>query len=347
MARQRFSSTFASQGVPFGESPEDYTKMGRGLVKRNPMMSWLPALVLLTVAVPATAEAQSRDRDRDGRRVWSGMSRGLIPNFFVKRASRTRLGLYLNARQSRRYDDQGALIDDVMHRSPAEEAGLRDGDIITAFDGHELTSPLFDSELEDALDSDESLPAQRVLALAREVEAGQVVEIRYLRDGSAGVVSVEAEEYDLPRISSFGSSGDVMWSVGPDAHEWDDDMWEDRREEMGERMRGLGERLERMNIPQVFDFTYGAESNEGVELVELNPELGTYFGVERGVLVMEVDEDSTLGLVPGDVILEVGDREVETVRRARRLIRSYEAGEPIRMTVVRRGDELVTEGFMP
>ena len=138
-----------------------------------------------------------------------------------------------------------------------------------------------------------------------------------------------------------------MWSVGPDAHEWDDDMWEDRREEMGERMRGLGERLERMNIPQVFDFTYGAESNEGVELVELNPELGTYFGVERGVLVMEVDEDSTLGLVPGDVILEVGDREVETVRRARRLIRSYEAGEPIRMTVVRRGDELVTEGFMP
>jgi len=97
----------------------------------------------------------------------------------------------------------------------------------------------------------------------------------------------------------------------------------------------------------VFDFTYGAESNEGVELVELNPELGTYFGVERGVLVMEVDEDSTPGLVPGDVILEVGDREVETVRRARRLIRSYEAGEPIRMTVVRRGDELVTEGFMP
>ena len=27
-----------------------------------------------------------------------------------------------------------------------------------------------------------------------------------------------------------------------------------------------------------------------MELVELNPELGTYFGVERGVLVMEVDE---------------------------------------------------------
>jgi len=317
-------------------------------VKRNPMMSWLPALVLLTVAVPAAAEAQSRDRDnrdRDGRRAWTGMSRGLMPNFFVERASRTRLGLYLNARQSRRYDDQGALIDDVMHRSPAEEAGLRDGDIITAFDGHELTSPLPDNELEEALDPDESLPAQRVLALAREIEAGQVVEIRYLRNGSAGVVSVEAEEYDLPRISSFGSSGDMTWSIGPDAHEWDDDLWEDRREEMSERMRGLGERLERMNIP-VFDFTYGAESNEGVELVELNPELGTYFGVERGVLVMEVDEDSTLGLVPGDVILEVGDREVETVRRARRLIRSYEAGEPIRMTVVRQGDELVTEGFM-
>ena len=320
-------------------------------MKRNATMWWLPTVVLLALAVPPAAEAQSRDRDRDrnGRRAWRDVSGGMIPNFFVERASRTRLGLYLNARQSRRYDDQGALIDDVMHRSPAEEAGLRDGDIITAFDGHELTSPLPDAELEEALDPDESLPAQRVLALAREVEAGQVVEIRYVRNGSVGVVRVEAEEYDLPRIRSFGPSGNLAWSFGLDADVWDDKMWEDRGELMGERMRELGERLEnvRTGTPQVFDFRYGWAATGGVELVELNPELGAYFGVESGVLVTDVDEESTLGLISGDVILSVGDRAVETVGRARRLIRSYESDEPIRMTVIRGGDELVTEGRIP
>ncbi len=321
-------------------------------MKRKGTMWWLPTLVLLALVVPPTAEAQSRDRDRDrnrerdGRRVWSGFSEGMIPNFFVERASRTRLGLYLDVRQSRRFDDQGALIDDVMHRSPAEEAGLRDGDIITAFDGHELTSPLPDAEMEEALDPDESLPAQRVLALAREVEAGQVVEIRYLRDGSVGVVRVEAEEYDLSRIRSFGPSGDFAWSFGFDSDVWDDETWEDRGELMRERVRELRVRLEdvRSGTPQVFDLRYGSASTGGVELVELNPELGGYFGVESGVLVTDVDEGSTLGLIPGDVILSVGDRAVETVRRTRRLIRSYESDEPIRMTVIRQGDEVVTEG---
>ena len=317
-------------------------------MKRNATMWWLPTLVLLALVVPPAADAQSRDRnrERDGRRVWSGFPEGMIPNFFVERASRTRLGLYLNARQSRRFDDQGALIDDVMHRSPAEEAGLRDGDIITAFDGHELTSPLPDAELEESLDPDESLPAQRVLALARGVEAGQVVEIRYVRNGSADVVRVEAEEYDLPRIRSFGPSGDLAWRFRLDSDVWDDEMWEDRGELMGERMRELGERLQnvRSGNPQVFDFRYRWASTGGVELVELNPELGGYFGVESGVLVTDVDEESTLGLIPGDVILSVGDRAVETVGRTRRLIRSYESGEPIRMTVIRRGDETVTEG---
>ena len=53
-----------------------------------------------------------------------------------------------------------------------------------------------------------------------------------------------------------------------------------------------------------------------------------------------------LGLMPGEVILAVGDREVDTIDRVRRLINSYEEDEPIRMTIIRKGGEEVIEGSL-
>jgi len=62
--------------------------------------------------------------------------------------------------------------------------------------------------------------------------------------------------------------------------------------------------------------------------------------------VVEVDEESTLGLMAGDVVLAVGARDAETVGRVLRLIRSYEEDEPIRFTIIRQGSEMVAEGFL-
>ena len=49
-----------------------------------------------------------------------------------------RLGLSLNADQDGEYDGQGALVEGVMDDSPAQEAGLEEGDIITHLGGHSL-----------------------------------------------------------------------------------------------------------------------------------------------------------------------------------------------------------------
>lgn len=316
-------------------------------MKLDNTLRWLTALTLAITALPTGTEAQDRDRS------WRQRSVIEMPNMFVQSASRARLGLYLDARQSRRYDDQGALITDVMHRSPAEDAGLRDGDIITAFDGQALTEPLADAEMEDELDRDESLPAQRVLALAREIEPGQTVEIRYLRDGESRTVEIEAEEFDFPRVMAFG----------PEGGNWTFDMDEDhidlRNGELYERMGDLSRRL---GAGRGFSMSYGFGGDcpgsrgswgsdtrgcaAGVEFRELNPRLGEYFGAESGVLVIDVDDDSALGLMPGDVILAVGDREVDTIDRVRRLINSYEEDEPIRMTIMRKGAEEVIEGSL-
>jgi len=45
-------------------------------------------------------------------------------NIHTEQQSRTRLGLYLDAGQSRRFDGDGALITGVMRDSSAEDAGL-------------------------------------------------------------------------------------------------------------------------------------------------------------------------------------------------------------------------------
>ncbi len=329
-------------------------------MKVKTTLGWLATLAMILTTLPTNVDAQNRDRNRRTRSVLS------FPNIVVQSASRARMGLYLDPGQSRRYDDQGALITDVMHRSPAEDAGLREGDIITSFDGHVLTQPLSDQEMEDDLNQDESLPAQRALALARGLEPGQTVEIRYLRDGEAHSAAVEAEDFDFPHVRTF-TGPQSSWSF-----EFDDDAWRVRSEAMSESMRAMGERLsELQGSSGLFvggsgalafsnfgsacpgSSSGGLWSNDtrgcaaGVEFRELNPTLGEYFGTETGVLVIDVDEESTLGLMPGDVILKVGDRDVQTIGRVRRLINSYEPNETIRVTVMRKGSEQVIEGTLP
>ena len=260
-----------------------------------------------------------------------------LVNFYMEQQTRTRLGLYLDAGQSRRFDRDGALITAVMRDSPAEEVGLQDGDVITVFQGQVLTVPLPDSDVERDLDLDRSLPAQRLLALARDLEPGQTVEIRYLRNGASNTVSVEAEEFEFPEVRTFGAAPGLIWGGRPDGDRWSFRMDEDFGRELSDRLSVIGDGLADVHIraPGAFNFTFGATSAEGVEFIDLNPELGEYFGSDTGVLVVEVDEDSTLGLMAGDVVLAVGAREAETVGRLLRLIRSYDEDEPIRFRIGR------------
>ena len=307
----------------------------------------LAVVVCAFSMIPTVAAGQDRTWSRDAyRQAW-----GPLVNIYTEQQSRTRLGLYLDTRQSRRYDSDGALITGVMRDSPAEDVGLQEGDVVTVFEGQVLTIPLPDSDLERDFDQDESLPAQRLLALASDLEPGQTVEIRYLRDGANNTVSVEAEDFEFPRVRTFGAGPGGVFGVGPEAGIWRLRLDDDFGVDLEERMRGLGDRLRTLDVgvpgvPGAYAFSYGVTSTQGVEFIELNPELGEYFGSDTGVLVVEVDEESTLGLMAGDVVLAVGDRETDTVGRVLRLIRTYEEDEPIRFRVIRRGSELVAEGFL-
>ena len=199
----------------------------------------------------------------------------------------------------------GAVIAAVTPGSPAEEAGLLAGDVVTAFNG----APLVDNGTHGRVASMQA--ARRLVELSRELEDGDRVTLEFLRDGSDKKVVLVAREIEFDPVI----------------------------------IRQLGERrfgdVYRNYIPYVHPGRGGWFLPRGwldMELVELNPELGEYFGADSGVLVVRgPQEDDSIGLASGDVILSIGDREVRSPEHTLRILRSYEPEEELTIRIIRRG----------
>ena len=304
----------------------------------------------------------------------------------VRIRARARLGVGLDGAQGEEYDRQGALVNDVMEDSPADQAGLQEGDIITHLDGQSLLAPIpGEDELE--FGEETSLPVQRLMALARELEDGQEVEVRYLRDGNPEAVTLEAAEMDdrwvtvMPgdfegRIFNLDPEGMLRWRYDfperdfelliepglrslrdldieiPDIHldELHFDtlkgagVWRGEGPNALVFRRGESPNIALFNRGENLVFGLGGGRVYGLELRELNPDLGEYFSTDHGVLVLVVDDDSGLGLRPGDVIQSIGEREVEDPRDVFRILGSYEEDEAVTFTVIRHGEEARVEG---
>lgn len=256
---------------------------------------------------------------------------------------RPRLGVSVNAQQDSRYDAEGAYVTEVFPEGPAWEAGIREGDVITSIDGQSLTESIGSSAERD-FDLDSSAPVQRLLALARALDDGEEVEVEYLRDGEAVSVTLEAQDLEGVWGGRFG-----VVAPGFDGEEVRDRLrtWTD-----GGRVfhfRGDPDRSTRFRVSpgggdvRVFgsgDRLLIGEAGfygHGLELVEVNPELGSYFGATEGVLVVDAGRSSNLGLEAGDVVLRIGDRRVDTPDRFNRILASYGADEDITFQIRRDG----------
>lgn len=269
---------------------------------------------------------------------------------------RARLGVYLETSDGQGAD-QGARISGVMDDSPAEAAGLREGDIITSLDGRSLLEPLPDPDEEEDLDLDGSIPSQRLIALAGDLVPGDTVPLTYLRDGESRTTTVVPEELGLGSFLGVAPRVRLERLRGR----------EDAARRQLERMRRNLERARpRVRGPRAFGLRDGTELGvigrcpgdaggwsmlmdgcvAGLRLVPLNDRLGEYFEAEQGVLVADVEPGSELGLEPGDVIRSVGGRTVRTPRDLTRILRSYREGEEIEFGLVRRGSRMTVTGTM-
>jgi len=95
-----------------------------------------------------------------------------------------------------------------------------------------------------------------------------------------------------------------------------------------------------------FSFCYG-DSWCDLDLVSLNPDLGSYFGSSDGVLVVKSSADSALPLKGGDVILTIGGRKPTSPSHAMRILRSYDVGETVSIDVMRKQKRVTVSWKVP
>jgi hypothetical protein len=94
---------------------------------------------------------------------------------------------------------------------------------------------------------------------------------------------------------------------------------------------------------------YGFHSSgwSEMQLVALTPELGAYFGSPKGLLVVRGPDNDALRLQDGDVILDIGGREPTTAEHAVRILSSFQEGETLKITVMRKQRREVLEFPVP
>ncbi|MGP8034938.1 MAG: PDZ domain-containing protein [Steroidobacteraceae bacterium] len=84
-----------------------------------------------------------------------------------------------------------------------------------------------------------------------------------------------------------------------------------------------------------------------MELATLTPQLGRYFGSEKGVLVVRAPAGGALKLEDGDVIVAIDGREPTSGSHATRILASYQPGEKVTLRIVRLHKTLDIETTLP
>lgn len=223
---------------------------------------------------------------------------------------RARIGVMIQGGSNGSEELRGALVVSVTEDGPADEAGLRRGDIITSFNGTSLAG-----------DDDGDSPGEKLVELAADLEAGDKVELEYLRGDETREATLTAEVIEGGAYAfSFGKDGE--FHIAPHVME--------RAERAMER---IGPRISSMFVGL----------GNGLELQDMNPGLSEYFGTSEGALILETPEDSGSALRAGDVILSIDGREVSSADHARRILASYENGETAEIQLMRRKERMTVE----
>ncbi len=202
-------------------------------------------------------------------------------------------------------DNSGVLIADVVKGSPAEDAGLDDGDVILEFNGKTIDD------------------ASALTAAVRGTEPGDKATLQVLREGKQEKVKVVVGErntdQEIEKIRKMDQDH-------PDMQVW---QGHDFSPDGLKKMMGMADE----------DRGY-----LGIGLADLTEQLGGYFGVKdgAGVLVTEVREDSpaaAAGLKAGDVITKIDDQDTPSTEDLMEAMGDTEPDQTIHLSVLRQGKE--------
>ncbi len=226
-------------------------------------------------------------------------------SFNILVSGRPRMGVILSTGTG---EMKGAVVEAVTPGGPAEEAGIKVGDVIVRANGQSLRQA----------DRRDDSPNEKLVDVIGELESGDQLEIEYERGGELQSARVTVRNVE-PNSFAFRFGGDSVEALlrVPDVEL---DMRRFDPKEFSAPM------IARAFLP--FGWL-------DMELTSLDEELGRYFGASEGLLVVRAPRDEDIGLASGDVILSIDGRKPTSPSHALRIMRSYEEGESMDVEIMR------------
>ena len=195
----------------------------------------------------------------------------------------------------------GAIIDEVVKDSPADKAGLKEDDIIIAFN---------DDKVRDSKD---------LTDLIHDSEPGDAVNLTVIRHGVEQKIAVELGKQSRSR----GWFDRWNWTDVPSMPD----------------VPAVPDIPSVPRSPHLYSYYQGERPYIGVTLVELSEEAAQALGGEKGgVLVDEVEEGSpaeTAGVKAGDLIVAIDKEQVFNSSDVQEIIRDLDKGDTVRLSLIR------------
>ena len=246
----------------------------------------------------------------------------------VTASRRAVIGVTVGARPSDA-DSIGATVTAVTPGGPAAKAGLLAGDIITKFNGTSLVV-----RGQAVQDDEQSAPGLRLIELVSRVEPGDTVVVEWRRDRQRKTAKVVTQSAGNVWVTGENDGVRVFTAPAPGGYAFSLDM-DGRERQLAELRSHLGEmRTPMMTEGRLFIRMSGPLG--GVQFAPINADLGRYFGVTEGILILDTPDTSAhVDLKGGDVIVAIDGRKATDVDQLMRIISSYNDGETINFDVMR------------
>lgn len=252
-------------------------------------------------------------------------------------------------------DAAGVRIAGVTPDSAAAEGGLKSGDRIVAVDGRPLKAASGSARVDEARE------------LLAALDAKKTVQLSYERDGKTQIVALTPKVGDrllvIPRGAMFDGDVQVFRGDGGEIEVLADRMRMDagdaaRHARIAEVQARTASGEARRHVewaaaiaPDVRTeiIRLGSDCKDGdcrlpvlaeafrwngLNLAEVDAQLGRYFGTDKGVLVLSTGKDLE-GLQAGDVIRSIGGKPVATPREAMEALRAQPADSKVAVDYLR------------
>lgn len=202
-------------------------------------------------------------------------------------------------------EEAGWQVLTVIPDSGADQAGLMEGDLIIAVDGQKTGAGGI--ELKN---------------LTKQAKAGEQSKFKIIREGKTKTLKITPQKRTL--------SDAVLPPIPP----------------IPPTVGGLYEIItmdgDGIMSPHIIMRHKKLQSwlGEQHQFIAVNPGLETYFGTDKGVLIVHVDANNKLALAEGDVILSINGEQVTTPKQAVKALSALKLSDGFNIEVMRKKEKI-------